>query len=146
MANYHVRNGRIQNSLLSSLLCSAIDGFKLFYVVHQTMNPSMALHKREENNEFCIRPLLTLLCWVQSKFLNFKFEIPFVWQNMNILSRSMGHICNCKKIFRTLRHSSFHKHNVQQYVCTFRISYSFSTNIASSWYLMMRYNNEKIVW
>ena len=30
LINYHVRNGRMQNSLLSSLLCSAIDGFKLF--------------------------------------------------------------------------------------------------------------------
>ena len=33
MANYHVCNGRMQNSLLSSLLCSAIDGFKLW--IHQ---------------------------------------------------------------------------------------------------------------
>ena len=48
VANYHVRNGRMQNSLLSSLLCSAIDGFN-----------AMALHKREESNEFCIRPLRT---------------------------------------------------------------------------------------
>ena len=29
VANYHVRNGRVQNSLLSSLLCSANDGFKI---------------------------------------------------------------------------------------------------------------------
>ena len=28
--NYQVRNGRMQNSLLSSLLCSAIDGFNEF--------------------------------------------------------------------------------------------------------------------
>ena len=27
LTNYQVRNGHIQNSLLSSLLCSAIDGF-----------------------------------------------------------------------------------------------------------------------
>ena len=33
LTNYHVRNGRAQNSLLSSLLCSAIDGFKLW--IHQ---------------------------------------------------------------------------------------------------------------
>jgi hypothetical protein len=29
LTNYHIRNGRAQNSLLFSLLCSAIDGFKL---------------------------------------------------------------------------------------------------------------------
>ena len=28
LTNYHVRNGRAQNSLLSSLLCSAIHGLR----------------------------------------------------------------------------------------------------------------------
>ena len=42
LTNYQVQNGRVQNSLLSSLLCSAIDWFKLW------INQWHYIHKREK--------------------------------------------------------------------------------------------------
>ena len=42
-----------------------------------------------------------------TKFSNFLYEIPVFRQNIFIPSRSMGHICKCKRFFWTLRNSFF---------------------------------------